>query len=664
MKRKLIMQLCAIAMLCLIPALYAYIFLSAYWDPASHLSEIPVAVVNQDIGAMINGKSMNIGNSMVEKLQENHNIHWVFTTAKDADDGVASGKYYAELIISNDFTQCISTAAEPEKIKGTLRFISNDKLGTFASSVMSGISAGIESMISMSITENLIDSLANQLGALPGTLQKLSDGLASLDDGAERLYQGMAELVRGQTEYTQGVEKLAAGFAELGTGGNNLRDGLQKLSGKSSQFANALSLNSGKMDTLSESSGKMQAGLLAISASLNTYFDAATASLQKSIAIISLLQAYIADHPESAADPHMQQIISALGSMGGGTANPADAAAALKAAMSQLTGAYAQLNTAIQTLPNGMQTAADSAKALSDAIKRILNGSVSLSSGFATLNDGAELLLKNARLILSSEQKLQNGVEQLRNGIRQIKSSVGDSVLQLNDSSAALQGFAGYAADPVGMITSKIGEARNTGTAMAPFMLSLCLWLGGLMIVIIFTTMERFKFNEITPNRGLLDVGLFRFQLIAVIQSACLAFTAVNILGIEVENTLQFYGICILGGVAFITVIQLLVMAFQDFGKLLSIIFMLLQLTASGGMMSMELVPPFFKAIHSYMPMTYTINALRDNLLAMDSASYNHSMSVLAVTLVSGLLAVALISIIARLIRRNKIVPAQVSPVQ
>lgn len=36
--------------LLLLPALYALIFLGAYWDPTSNMSNIPVAVVNNDKG--------------------------------------------------------------------------------------------------------------------------------------------------------------------------------------------------------------------------------------------------------------------------------------------------------------------------------------------------------------------------------------------------------------------------------------------------------------------------------------------------------------------------------------------------------------------------------------------------------------------------------------
>ena len=88
MKRKLIMQITVTALISLIPAFYAFIFLYAYWDPTSHLSDISIAVVNNDKGSVIDGENKNIGNSLVDKLKSNSNVKCELTDKKDADNGV------------------------------------------------------------------------------------------------------------------------------------------------------------------------------------------------------------------------------------------------------------------------------------------------------------------------------------------------------------------------------------------------------------------------------------------------------------------------------------------------------------------------------------------------------------------------------------------------
>ena len=41
-----------------IPVLYAGMFLWAFWDPYEQLSELPVAIVNEDAGAELDRKSV------------------------------------------------------------------------------------------------------------------------------------------------------------------------------------------------------------------------------------------------------------------------------------------------------------------------------------------------------------------------------------------------------------------------------------------------------------------------------------------------------------------------------------------------------------------------------------------------------------------------------
>ena len=94
--------------LCVIPCLYAWFNIFSNWDPygESSTSNLKVAVVSEDEGVTVAGISVNIGSSVVEALQENKVMGWVFTeTSDEAVDGVYSGEYYAALVIPDDFTE-------------------------------------------------------------------------------------------------------------------------------------------------------------------------------------------------------------------------------------------------------------------------------------------------------------------------------------------------------------------------------------------------------------------------------------------------------------------------------------------------------------------------------------------------------------------------------
>ncbi len=59
----------------MIPALYNVIFLSSMWDPYGSVSDLPVAVVNQDKAVTASGKTLSIGEDVVSSLKVNKICH-------------------------------------------------------------------------------------------------------------------------------------------------------------------------------------------------------------------------------------------------------------------------------------------------------------------------------------------------------------------------------------------------------------------------------------------------------------------------------------------------------------------------------------------------------------------------------------------------------------
>ena len=69
--KKLLVSLSLVA---LVPILYAGTFLKSVWTPYDNTSNLKVAVVNTDKPIDFNGKRLEIGQSMVDKLKENKKI--------------------------------------------------------------------------------------------------------------------------------------------------------------------------------------------------------------------------------------------------------------------------------------------------------------------------------------------------------------------------------------------------------------------------------------------------------------------------------------------------------------------------------------------------------------------------------------------------------------
>ena len=94
--------------LCIVPCLYAWFNILSNWDPygPDSTSNIRVAVSNEDTGYDLLGIQLNIGELVLEGLQTNNQMGWVFVDSRyDALQGVVAGDYYAALIIPKRFTR-------------------------------------------------------------------------------------------------------------------------------------------------------------------------------------------------------------------------------------------------------------------------------------------------------------------------------------------------------------------------------------------------------------------------------------------------------------------------------------------------------------------------------------------------------------------------------
>ena len=92
---------------CIIPSLYAWFNIAANIDPYSNTSGIKVAVANNDKDATSNDLTINAGNEIIKNLKENDQLGWTFTDEENAVEGVKSGKYYAAIVIPEDFSSSL-----------------------------------------------------------------------------------------------------------------------------------------------------------------------------------------------------------------------------------------------------------------------------------------------------------------------------------------------------------------------------------------------------------------------------------------------------------------------------------------------------------------------------------------------------------------------------
>jgi len=197
-----------------------------------------------------------------------------------------------------------------------------------------------------------------------------------------------------------------------------------------------------------------------------------------------------------------------------------------------------------------------------------------------------------------------------------------------------------------------LAPVPNNGSAFAPNMIAMALWLGAVMSVYLFN-MQRLSEEHARAPALAKSLGRYAVPALLVLLQTLLTVLVLRFgLGVVVPDALSFSLIMLAAGQAFLALVLLLLRAFGEVGKLIVILLLTLQLAAGGGVMPIELTADFFQVVHDWLPFTWVIKALRASLFgAYDSGWLAAWLDVVLI----GLCALLLSS----LVRSWKTVPVQ-----
>ncbi len=671
----------------IIPLVYSFFYLDAFWDPYSKLDYLPVAVVNQDSGATINGKEKNLGNEILDKLKDDKNLKWVVTDEADAKEGLDNRRYYASIYIPADFSKNISTAGDAEKVKGSLKYSVNEKRNYLASQVLSRVTLEFKDEISKEISREIVGTIVDQIKDLPSSLQELDDGLKKLSSGAGTIHQKTGELLDGQKKFNTGMKSLndglqdaAKGASQLALGADNLNSGAQqfyqtlsdgadkvsRLTNGAAQVASGLSaiqdnlakLNSGTAE-LSQSTAKLSQGMAAydnnmqtFAAGLDSYVESVNKAAGAQADMAALIVQYTRAHPEALKDQNIQTILETLQAsqsvpqqvkkagetlntsgkaLAEGASQITQGAAALNSGISTVSSnlnlvsagtdkintAYGQINSGVSDVAASIKTASEKSKELYEGTAQLKAGSTDLAAGISKASKGSMQLNGSTEKLYDGEKKLYDGMKELSSGISIAGQGVSDSLLDADSRLNGTDGLKEYISEPVELNEQRINSIPDYGTAFTPYFVSLSLWVGALMMFFAIYLDPDVKFRRLNKN----SKGFLRFAgytLIGIAQALVLDITILNGLHLQVKNTGLFVLVSIIISLAFTSIMRFLLVQLRDVGKFIAILLLILQLTSCAGTFPMELVPDFFNIVNPFMPMTYSVNALKEVISGID----------------------------------------------
>ncbi|MEI6102094.1 MAG: YhgE/Pip family protein, partial [Eubacteriales bacterium] len=242
--------------------------------------------------------------------------------------------------------------------------------------------------------------------------------------------------------------------------------------------------------------------------------------------------------------------------------------------------------------------------------------------------EGSGKVVSGFRQLSTGLDSVQSGAAKLADGVNTADSNVGSAVQDAGNSTEPLNGLSDFAKNPVQMKENDVNPVPNYGTAFAPFFISLSLWVGALMLFfsVYFDWIRRYK--VLSPESGHVAFRSAIFMLIGVAQAIALCAIVQAVLKIPIAKLSLFYMGSILFSLVAVSIVQFLLIHVGDVGKLITILILIFSLTSTGGTFPVETVPQFYSSLYAYMPMTYSIDLLRQAIIGYHDASANLDITV------------------------------------
>ena len=642
--------LISMAVISFIPILYSGFFLGSIWDPYGQTKNLPVAFVNEDKGASLNGKSLNVGESVEKKLKDNHDLGWEFVSKQQADEGVNSGHFYAVVTIPSDFSQKAASITKSEPQQAVINFTTTPAKNYIGSLVSNQAAAKVKSSVSEQITQAYAKGILENL-------DKLGIGLDTAANGASTLHDGLGRLQSGTQTYVGGVKQLAVNQQSLTGGLAQLSDGSRKLQAGLGQLSNNLPTES-QLSQLSDGMKQLQSGINQLNASVRNPSPALVAQQNKVETEAQTLKKTVEDSKSdlsaagdtlwtlstqaaaSGSDsttislPQISSISQAFTKIQTIIAQMGTLRDNLQALTRQLSAQQTQLQAGVSTLNNGVNqlapntiTAFNGYNSVRFANNQLLAGSASLTNGLSEAKSGSQKLANGASLLESRSGALIDGTSQLASGADTLANKLADASnrIKIQPTGATTQQ---QIANPVKSEMTEKGNVPNYGYALSPYVLSLSLFVGAIVLNVIYPIRKTFSEQESAIRWWLSKASVA--GVAAFMQATILMLVMVFFLGLAPEHPAHFIGAIYLTSFAYMSIVSLLVIVLDNPGRFLAMVLLVLQLGSSEGTFPIQTANGFFQAINPLVPMTYSIRALRQAISGgLDNAFYGGSMWVL-----------------------------------
>ncbi|WP_367600517.1 YhgE/Pip family protein [Limosilactobacillus fermentum] len=506
---------------------------------------------------------------------------------------------------SLDFTGIMSAMNQASQMKSSL------------ASLQSGLTQAQSALSAVSTEAN---QLKTALSGVSSAASSLS-GVAQNDNEIALLAGALAQSTTDATTKAQLetiAQKAKSNVQGLGTALSQVNSLSTSLSGLQSQLKNLASLQttlSGAQTTLNQANqllttlqgyqgalSAMPSQLAALKQATNSLASGA-ASLQSGM---STAQAGINQYTAG-----VDTAASGASQLSANSASLTSGANQLQSGVSQYTAGVNQANAGTGQLTANSAALVSGANQLATALIQLNAKVPSLVSGVSALASGTQKLVDNSPALVAGTAKLNAGAGELADKL----ISGAEKVNAVQPSKKAAKMFAA----PTTVKHTNYSYVPNYGHALAPYVLSVALYVGTLIFNFVYPIRRVALFGRKASAwwASKLAVGMTSVTVMALAEGGIMM-----LLGLQVLHVPSFFWTLILFGWASMAVVMFLSMTFDNPGRFVAMVLLMLQLGGSGGTFPMQVTMKFYNVIHWYLPMTYSILGLRNGISGGLGAHY------------------------------------------
>jgi len=651
----------ALLFLMLVPLMYGALYLWSNWDPYGKLDQVPVAVVNQDQPVVVNGKTVDAGNRLVSELEADPIFDWQFVDEEQAAKGLADGQYYLTIIIPPDFSADLASGATKDPQRAVIYLHRDDVNGYVIGLLTASVQTKLEGAIDRAAIGAYFDSVFTNLDSIRGEVTTaagsatklaagakgvqtgatgLAKGISAEKDGSAQLVTGLADaksgsaaLVAGATTAQTGSAQLVAGLGTLQSGVSDLGPAADAVASGNQQLADTVVPVLNQFSTALPQVGPAGTAMTTAATQVTNLVSAKTDSLNSELTVANTALAKM--NPNG---PGVKDLTRALTAIDGTGASLAAAAGDARQAAGTVNSVATTIDTALSgtdlstaatqltTLATGSQKVATGVGALSTGISDASTGATTVDSGLGDLVTGATSLDTGIGQLQTGAKKLDDGLTKsvtgsaaLVDGATKVADGADQLAKQLTEGAKRIPSLTQDQRDSAEQVLSSPADVRLSvdnpavvyGRGLAPFFFGIAIWVFGIAVFLVMRPISNRALAGRASSPRITVAGWLPVVGLAALGSLVLLVVVWLGLGLNPVNVGGSIGVVLLAAAAFTAIAHLLRTWLGVVGSAVTLVLLMVQLTSAGGLYPVQTLPAPFRAIHTVIPMTYLINALR-----------------------------------------------------